>query len=62
MNKEGEYSDYEDIIDVFRDIEIEDLEVEKENVGGNGIDVEKFLRDNSFLILKIYYWGDYKKF
>lgn len=61
VNKEGEYSDYEDITDVFRDIEIEDLEAEKENVGGNGTDVEKFLRDNSPLISKIHYRGDHKK-
>lgn len=54
-------SDYEDITDVFRDIEIEDLEAEKENAGGNVIDVEKFLRDNGPLISKIHYKGDHKK-
>jgi len=44
-------SDYEDITDVFRDIEIEDLEAEKENVvGGNNVatEVEKlFVRDSN---------------
>lgn len=57
-NRDGDSSDYEDITDVFRDIEIEDLEAEKENVGGNNIaDVEKvFSRDNSSpLLSKIHY-------
>lgn len=54
-------SDYEGITDVFRDIEIEDLEAEKENVGGNGTDVEKILRDNSPLMSKIHYRGEHEK-
>jgi len=60
-NQDQGSSDYEDITDVFRDIEIEDLEAEKENVGGNVTDVEKFLRDNRPLMSKIHYGGDHKK-
>lgn len=62
LKREGGSSDYDNITDMFRDIEIEDLEAEKENVGGNnGTDVEKFLRDNNPLLSKIHYRGDHKK-
>lgn len=62
LKRDGGSSDYDDITDMFRDIEIEDLEAEKENVGGNnGTDVEKFLRDNNPLMSKIHYRGDHKK-
>lgn len=60
-NKDLGSRDYEYVTDVFRDIEIEDLEAEKENVGRNGTDVEKVLSDNSPLMSKIHYRVDHKR-
>ena len=48
-------------LDVYRDIEIEDLEAEKENVGENMFEVENYLKENSSLMSKIQLKGGQKK-
>lgn len=53
--------DCEDRKDVYRDIEIEDLEAEKENVGENMSEAEYFLKDNSSLLSKVQLKGGHKK-
>ncbi|KAG0581249.1 hypothetical protein M758_4G240500 [Ceratodon purpureus] len=53
-------TDCEDTKDIYRDIEIEDLEAEKENVGENMSEVDNFLKDNSSLMSKIQLKGHKK--
>lgn len=54
-------TDCEERKDVYRDIEIEDLEAEKENVGENMCEVENFLKDNSSSMSKNQLRGGHKK-